>query len=203
MGQRITPESLLSQVNDLERRIRDLASFPQLTNATIRDGALRVRDDSLLERVILGKLADGSFGLSILDASGDSVLAETLGFGPRGDFTSTSQSRSSTSYGNLGTAGPDVSVDIGPTGRMIVVVGARVVPGETGEGLMSYAVSGATTVAASDDNAIAVEFNPGQMSFASVQTGLNEGSHTVQAKYRSEDGTSKSFSNRSLVVWPF
>lgn len=201
----VVPDSLVRQVDALEQLVRSMESSPQLTNASIRDGALTVKDDSLRQRVVMGKQADGSFGLAILNTSGQIVTAEALGFGPRGDRVGTQESTSSSSYTDLATVGPDVTVDIGPTGRMIVLVGAHLFPaGDNAEAHMAYEVSGATTRAASDALSVSHLGTFRKEMFMREETGLNEGSHTVRAKYRSGGlGGTSEWADRVLAVWPY
>jgi hypothetical protein len=78
---------------------------------------------------------------------------------------------------------------------------------ETGSGgsviaYMSYAVSGLTTVAASDGRALQVQGqNFTRASATSVITGLTPGSNTFTAKYRTSGNTS-TFRDRDIVVIP-
>lgn len=197
-------EGVLDRLDDLERRLTAMERTRWLQHASVKDGAFKVFDDNENERARLGLLSDGSFGLEIFDAAGKSVLAETLGFGPGGDFIATQEGTSSSTYGDLATTGPDVDIDVGSSGRLIVLVGARIIPGENATGHMSYAISGATTRSASDEKAYEVTFVPEQGVFARVETGLNAGSHTVTAKYRrSGPSDTVNWENRVLVVFPF
>jgi len=115
------------------------------------------------------------------------------------------QSTTSTSYTDLSTSGPAVTVTTGT--KALVIVSASLFNNQNQNQLtsfMSYAVSGATTVSASDDwalavsgiNAIGYQF---RVSFASMQTSLTAGSNTFTAKYRTGSGTSE-FKARSIIV---
>jgi len=76
--------------------------------------------------------------------------------------------------------------------------------GSTGSGIayMSYAVSGATTVAAIDGRALQVQgSNFTRASATSVITGLTPGSNTFTAKYRITGGTG-TWRDRDIVVIP-
>lgn len=113
------------------------------------------------------------------------------------------EARTSTSYGDLATPGPQVTVDTGR--RAIVVLGANI-DGVAGSaaGLMSFAVSGATTLAASDNNAVSTTTGAveRQANFL-VLTGLNPGSNTFTAKYRKgSSGSSVTFAFRHIWVIP-
>jgi hypothetical protein len=63
----------------------------------------------------------------------------------------TSESTSS-AYIDLATVGPTVTVDVGPSGRAIVILGSYMANSSTGVGtFMTYEVSGASTISGSDN----------------------------------------------------
>jgi len=115
----------------------------------------------------------------------------------------TSQTTVSTSYTDLATAGPAVTLTTGAT--VLVTISCTLSNNNNGpQSYMSQAISGATTVAASDVNA--VRFNGGVWAsgFGSFSktfkvTGLTPGSNTFTAKYRvsSDTGT---FLDRTITV---
>jgi hypothetical protein len=118
----------------------------------------------------------------------------------------TTQSTSSTSYTDLTTVGPSVTLTTGTSA--IVMFGARVNDdGNLGNnGYISYAVSGATTIAASDSfSAYGSGASGGEINIsANYQhkvTTLNAGSNTFTLKYRRQDGSSTAgFLYRYLTV---
>lgn len=119
--------------------------------------------------------------------------------------TSESFTPSATVFGDLATVGPTV----GPltTGtKAIVMYGAylsNAVGG--GSGVMSYAVSGATTIAASTTNAIRnVSSASGETNrqFGIDMPTLTAGSNTFTAKYTSGTGGAVTALNRTLIVIP-
>ncbi|HYY64340.1 MAG TPA: hypothetical protein VE688_06990 [Gaiellaceae bacterium] len=119
----------------------------------------------------------------------------------------TSQTTTSTTYTDLTTAGPAATVTIPASGNALVIVtSSETNSGSSGGAFMSYAVSGATTVAAAD--ARAFSFVNGGNQAQTVQgsatfyvTGLTAGSNTFTAKYRATVGTA-TFANRSITVIP-
>lgn len=125
---------------------------------------------------------------------------------PANDYqlVSAFEGTTSTSYTNLATSGPAVTVTTGT--KALVIVTANIVNSTNNNSLqawMSYAVSGATTTSASDTWALAVSGIQSiayqmKMSLASVAT-LTAGSNTFTAKYRATSGTSE-FGNRSITV---
>jgi hypothetical protein len=114
----------------------------------------------------------------------------------------TSESTSSGSYTDLTTSGPAVTITTGT--KALVIVSAKISTVNDNESLMSYAVSGASTVAASDDNALAFQRASSSGTFsmrtarASIAT-LTAGSNTFTAKYRAAGDTS-TYSNRTIIV---
>lgn len=119
----------------------------------------------------------------------------------------TSQSTSSTSFTNLATTGPTVTLDITSSGIALVFLSADMLAaGETCH--MSFQVSGASSVAPSFDRSLSMSSDAavtgsalgGSSSKIVPVTGLNPGTHTFQAKYASVNGNPAWFSKRSIVV---
>lgn len=119
------------------------------------------------------------------------------------DYVATDQTTSSTSYADLSTSGPSVTLTTGTSA--IVLFGCYY--GDTdnlgNDGYMSVAVSGASTVSASDT--WAAIGNQGLNNVHIVNgykfTGLTAGSNTFTAKYKKANGTSTAqFKNRFLLV---
>jgi hypothetical protein len=119
------------------------------------------------------------------------------------------ENTNSVTYTGLTTPGPAVTVTI-PAGASKALV--SVTSGVTGSNgsiqcYMSFAVSGASTQAASDSRAQALTGVSGtnflQTSASFVVTGLTPGSNTFTAQYRaSVNNQTCTFSNRSIWVIP-
>lgn len=114
----------------------------------------------------------------------------------------TYQSTSSTTFTDLATAGPAVTLTTGT--KALVVVTARMSNGSTGyNSLMGFAVSGASTVSAADERTLRIWSNAlgaFQVSAAFLLTGLTAGSNTFTAKYKAESPSTANFENRSISV---
>ena len=114
----------------------------------------------------------------------------------------TSQSTSSTSYTDLTTAGPAATVTTGTKALVIVNVSSGINSGGNTV-FTSFAVSGATTIAASDAYSFqntsgdAGAFYGGAR--ATRLTTLTAGSNTFTMKYR-VDGNQGTFKNREIIV---
>ena len=116
----------------------------------------------------------------------------------------TTQGTSSTSYTDLATAGPAVTVTTG-TKALVIVTGTLQNGGVAVGQRMSFAVSGATTLAASDANSAynyiattaTVEIG---FSRAILLTGLTAGSNTFTTKYKATSAGTIYFGDRSIIV---
>ena len=114
----------------------------------------------------------------------------------------TSQTTTSTSYTDLATAGPAVTVTTGT--RALVIIGSDITNNTSATSARtSFAVSGATTVAAVDTYCAKLYWTTGQsaiqVSGVYLLTGLTAGANTFTAKYKVSGGTG-TFLNRSIAV---
>lgn len=112
-----------------------------------------------------------------------------------------SQSTTSTSYTDLATVGPSVTIT---TGTLALVLVSSFITAPAGfYGAISFAISGATTSSATDSNGLFLQAPAAgaqQISFTKlVPVSLTAGSNTFTAKYRVTGGTG-TFENRSLTV---
>lgn len=122
------------------------------------------------------------------------------------DFVNASETTASTSFTALATPGPAVTKTTG-TSAVVSVYGLVSIDTAGVSALMSFAVSGATSVTASDTRAIS--YQPGsiasarsiRMSAVTLLTGLTAGSNTFTAQYRVTGGTG-TFNNRRIAVLP-
>lgn len=135
-------------------------------------------------------------------SDGVNAISEKL---PTSDSVSTSQTRANPAYGNLATVGPSVTART--DGRAVVIVGARIQASTTTSSSvkMSWAVSGATTIAAADQWAAGIiATNTTAAFYASrwyVAEGLNAGTNTFTAQYAASSGTG-TWAARSIHVIP-
>jgi hypothetical protein len=121
---------------------------------------------------------------------------------------STQQGTTASSFTDLATVGPAVTVTIGSTGKALLSLYTYQYSSDVGgTGLIGIAISGATIYPGTD---------PGALSFVSVSSlqgirhgtvnpvsGLNAGSTTFTAKYRSTSGTNTAtFGDRIISAQP-
>lgn len=124
-------------------------------------------------------------------------------FGRDGADVLTLESTTSTAYTDLTTAGPSVTLVTGTSA--IVCLTCEITKTTAGNsGFMSFAVSGASSIAASDNTSasatIAVANTPGTGARVQVVPGLTAGPNIFTSKYRVDGGT-LSFFRRSMVVF--
>jgi hypothetical protein len=98
-----------------------------------------------------------------------------------------------------------VTVNVSATGTAVVTLTSyEDASTDSGSCYVSFAVSGDTTIAASDTQALVEQGNLQQASATFVVTGLHSGSNTFTAKYRtSTGGNTCHFANRALIVTPY
>lgn len=157
-------------------------------NATVRD--------NLLETAPAKATTAGSIFVGV---TANSIAERITGAATVG----TLQTTLSTTYADLTTAGPAVTRTSGT--QALVMWGCEISNGTTGSSAyMGFAVTGATSVAATDANALkftATSGYPLQATRVTMQS-VTSGSNVFTAKYRVDSGTG-SFSQRSMVVIPF
>ncbi|MDI3211756.1 hypothetical protein [Arthrobacter sp. AL12] len=127
-----------------------------------------------------------------------SIPSSKLSLGAQSSKVVTGQATSSTSYTDLTTVGPAVTVTISANGMALVFLNATMFSAQTS---MGFAISGATTVAADDVNCILINTVTSRLSGAFLVTGLNAGSTTFTAKYKVGSGTG-TFVDRVISVIP-
>ena len=156
----------------------------------------------------VARLAVGTNGQVLTAASGQATGLQWAALPSSNPTTAdaivtTSESTDVNTYTNLATTGPEVTLTTGT--KVLVILSCRFNNAAGGEPRMSFAVSGATTIAASDTYSIFQNYSGSsfnhslQVSKASVVT-VTAGSNTFTAKYRSPDFSSRTWSNREIFV---
>lgn len=124
---------------------------------------------------------------------------------PAKSFISTLETTASAAFVDLATVGPAVTVTTGTTA--IVFLRSQMSHSVINDNaLASYAVSGATTIAAADGRGLIHDGHPAaeflRYGIVDWQSGLTPGSNTFTMKYRTSDGATASFSRRFIAVLP-
>jgi hypothetical protein len=115
----------------------------------------------------------------------------------------TQETTTSTSYTDLTTSGPAVTLTTGT--KALVIVTARMWNQSADYvAMMSFAVSGATTISASDNNAAYARRGTdtviNRFSTATLVTGLTAGSNTFTTKYRADIAGTAAYRERTIFV---
>lgn len=154
--------------------------------------------DNLNECPTAKATAEGQFFVS---TASNAVAARQMSF----QTVATSQTTTSTSYTNLATTGPVVTVS---TGTRALVMFASAIDNTVSNGASnaSVAVSGASSIAASDNWRLvrdgAASTNVWRIAMIHMFDTLTAGSNTFTMQYKVGSGTG-TFSNRELIVLPF
>ena len=150
--------------------------------------------------------ADAAF-FNNLSAMGNATKAAvaTIGYGFKSASVATEEGTTSTTYADLTTTTDQVTVAVGSSGKVILLVRAQTKTSQASGyyGYMSYELSGANTVAATDTDAIMrMGSNYVTAGFVTLLTGLTAGSTTIKLKYRAQSGCTASFLNRMIAAVP-
>lgn len=156
-------------------------------NANIRDNLLETAP---------GKATTGS---RLFVATGANAIAER---GNDNQNVATSETTASTSFTDLATVGPSITLTTGT--KAFVMFAARVANNTGGSSCVAAVdISGATTSAASDTRSLFYESSAAndnaRFSVAYIHTGLTSGSNTFKLQYRVTGGTG-TFLDRNLAV---
>lgn len=134
------------------------------------------------------------------------ITPDKLSTGATSLMIATSENTSTTSFTDLTTPGPAVTVTIGANGAAFITIYAYHSNSLSGdESLMGFAVSGSTTTAANDNYATMFQAYSnnaeGRLGVTFLVTGLAPGTTTFTAKYRASAG-SAGFKDRRIGVVP-
>lgn len=148
-------------------------------------------------------LDDGAIETDQIDD--EAITPNKLGLGAQTATVAADQPTVNTTYVDLSTPGPSVTVTIGDHGMAILILSCDTNNNGQNHDFMSFAASGANTIAATDAVAFRysswVASSPHQASRVKLLTGLAPGSTTFTAKYRTT-GSTGNFSNREITVIP-
>lgn len=161
--------------------------------------------DNLLETAPAKATTEGSY---FIGDGTNSIVERSWDF----DFVEATASTSSTSFTDLGgSSGPTVTVTTGP--RALVFLTANLFSQTTnGTAVMGFEVTGASSIAASDNNALA--FESGDSAFITISQAsvcvpldnLTPGVNTFTSKYRgvaSPPSGTCVFRRRRITVLPY
>lgn len=186
---------------------RDTAGSGDVEEISI-DDTLELDGSNTLQRAALTGAVTapaGSNGTALANAI---VTPSNLATGAQSASVATSQATSSTSFVDLTTPGPAVTVDIGANGMALVIVSRFGDSGTVGaRPTMGFDVSGNNTIAPSNAqsvwHSVATGASRGMISGVYLLTGLAAGSTTFTAKYKNDTAAnSVTFQDRHIAVIP-
>lgn len=156
--------------------------------------------DNLLETAP-GKAS--AAGQVFVSTGANAIAARTPAFAT----VATQQTTTSTTYANLATPGPTVTVTTGTSALVFINCEIDHDSNSTAAIWASYEVSGATTIAAADSWGLrrdGITFaNSNRWGATHMRNDLNPGSNTFTMKYREFSATANAvFRDRHLIVFP-
>lgn len=157
--------------------------------------------DTLVRRAVG---ANGTV-LTADSAEADGVKWAATGLTTQDGVVATNETTTATRYVDLATVGPAATVTIGASGKALVFLTADLGSSVAGgSAYMAFAVSGATTRAATDPEALRISGTTRhKVSIVMPVSGLAAGSTTFTAKYGVDaGGGTASYSDRRIVVIP-
>lgn len=154
--------------------------------------------DNLLETIpaLIGSFGSGISEYAVTDGA-NSLVARQASRG----YVSSQQATASTSYTDLSTAGPSVTLTTGTAALVLVQMEGS--NSGTSTWHASWAVTGASSISADDSWSVRDRGAPFvQRTAAHLHTGLTAGSNTFKMKYKVLSGTG-TYRYRRIAVIPF
>ena len=154
-----------------------------------------VRDGSGVLRAQGGLLPNGDYGFSVTDP-----LSHTFEVVPfQAALVIASQATASATWTDLATVGPSVSCWIGASGSALVFVSAQITA-VSNAGYLGVSIDGGAPTYTSGAFSGTAVVDVGR--FYQVVGLTTKTPHTFKLQYETS-GTSVTFANRSILVWPF
>lgn len=163
-----------------------------------------VRVDAAVGVIAANKVTDRrAFSKNLTEAAASAAYVAKAGV--QWSAVAASEATTSVPYTDLATVGPSVTVDVGTSGRLLILIAATAYNSTAnGANPVSVALSGANTLAAADTHAVVFGSPNATLGFASTEflllTGLATGSTTVTVKYRAGGGTS-TYAQRRIAAF--
>lgn len=179
---------------------RGTASQWTTSNPVLAGGEAGVETDTGLV-----KFGNGTDAWTALPYTGDSRYVQSSLI--QAGYVSTFESTTSGVWVDLATAGPQITIDVGASGKVLVFLSAwlRNTNTSLAYARMTFQATGANSITASDDYSIATQIASNAyfaIGHSIILTGLIAGSTTFAAKYTSTDGTTAWFGRRRLAAIP-
>lgn len=168
---------------------------------------IQVYKDNGVRVARIGELASGTEGIEVIDeVTGELVRVSTLAFGTVAHTISTPESTAVTSFTNLATVGPFVTVNIGNSGRAIVMISSGINAGAAGGASIGVDIAGpgGWFWGAGGNRTLSVEDGNWSLGKSFLVEGLVAGANTFQMKYMNGAGAGSAlFYDRHIAVMPY
>lgn len=214
-----TPD-LIKRIIALEDRISTLERVPQAGATTVDRGTFRAKDSTGSERVRMGLLTDGTYGIEVKEANQNTFHQVPFVFAQQ---IQAFEGLATTTFSRLTTTGPVVTVPVRSSGRIQITISTQIQwpanafgTGTNEGGSCSFQATGANTIAL----ATAINFLlcgkgwvwaiAGGNTFSDTQlcmvthtavlTGLTPGDTTFEVFYRSHSANTTEFGLRTLSI---
>ena len=201
-AQTTVPSFTIGQVLTADQQNQSARTgVPVFATTVERDAAFGGSGEKTLAEGQLAYLEDSDIVQYYDGSSWATVGPTTAGPTFTNAVVATEQTTTSTSYTDLATSGPAVTVTTGTT-AFVILTSFVENSASLNNAFVGFAVSGATTVAATDDSSILVQVATGGVPIqvsAVYKVTLTAGSNTFTAKYRVGGNTGK-FKNRGITV---
>lgn len=216
------PMDLPYRIQRIEDAIRDLQTARRLEAASIGAGGLRVQggrvlaEDSAGDRIfeVTTEPAGIFMRQELISALTREILGEAIQIGTNiaQGSTTTENAWVDLDFGGSPDPGPEVTVEIGPSGRCLVFCSAWISVAEFGSGSMSFAGTGPESISAgffgTVFNSVSLEvgdFSRPTCTGVMLIRDVQPGTYTLTAKYQVSNltGSGVSFAHRVLLAIPF
>ncbi len=215
---RSDPPDINEAILRLERRVQALESNPRAGNTTIDTGTLKVKDATGSVRMNIGLLSDGSYGIEVKEDGQDNFHQVPYVFTQQ---VFTTETCSSSTFGDLATPGPSVTVPIRSSKRILILATAQMqwsigfAASVSQRGDMGIQMSGANSITPNIATDLMLpliidqsEVTTGTTARTLVWTvtgqavyeNLNSGSTTIKLQYRKSGTSNVDFSRRTITV---
>ena len=201
MGDVQLPENFGTWANEIERRLRAVETAPKLQNSSITNGTTTVLDSTGAVRTQFGLLQDGTYGIGVINNSGQLVSLGAYVFGAQYDYVDPTFNTSSTTPVDASPPGPTVTITTGQTGRVLINASAYIglnVTSQTGSVFLFANGSQVAQILAVSNANSAIAAN---ISSARIFTFAANSSVTLSLRYAASTNN-VNFSGRVLYAQP-
>lgn len=212
------PPDITDRILRIESRLQALEANPRAGNTTIDTGAFQVKDATGSVRLRMGLLSDNTYGIEVKEDGQDNFHQVPYVYTQQVFAT---QTCSSTSFTDLTTPGPFVTVPVRSSQRILVLATAQMqwsigfAATVSQRGDMGIQMSGANSITPNIATDLMLPLIVDQSEVTSgttartlvwtitgqaVYENLNPGNTTIKVQYRKSGSSNVDFSRRTITV---